>query len=99
MSKEAATATVTPIAPKPKRARSPSKPRKIFAVVQVLNEAGEQIGEVTSGSPAPYLKTNIAYAYVPAAVAESKVDVFVQVRANRVRAKQVAAPFYKRVKK
>jgi len=36
---------------------------------------------------------------VPAAVAESKVDVFVQVRANRVRAKQVAAPFYKRVKK
>ena len=65
----------------------------------VLNEAGEQIGEVTSGSPAPYLKTNIAYAYVPAPVAESKVDVFVQVRANRVRAKQVAAPFYKRVKK
>ena len=65
----------------------------------VLNEAGEQIGEVTSGSPAPYLKTNIAYAYVPAAVAESKVDVFVQVRANRVRAKQVATPFYKRVKK
>ena len=38
-----ATATVTPIAPKAKRARSPSKPRKIFAVVQVLNEAGEPI--------------------------------------------------------
>ena len=65
----------------------------------VLNEAGEQIGSVTSGSPAPFLKTNIAYAYVPAAVAESKEDVFVQVRANRVRAKQVATPFYKRVKK
>jgi len=65
----------------------------------VLNEAGEQIGIVTSGSPAPFLKTNIAYAYVPAAVAESKEDVFVQVRANRVRAKQVPTPFYKRVKK
>jgi len=65
----------------------------------VLNEAGEQIGVVTSGSPAPFLKTNIAYAYVPAAVAESKEDVFVQVRANKVRAKQVATPFYKRVKK
>ena len=65
----------------------------------VLNEAGEQIGIVTSGSPAPFLKTNIAYAYVPAAVAESKEDVFVQVRANRVRAKQVATPWYKRVKK
>jgi aminomethyltransferase len=65
----------------------------------VLNEAGEEIGIVTSGSPAPYLKTNIAYAYVPTAVAESKEDVFVQVRANKVRAKQVPTPFYKRVKK
>jgi aminomethyltransferase len=65
----------------------------------VLNEAGEEIGIVTSGSPAPYLKTNIAYAYVPTAVAEGKEDVFVQVRANKVRAKQVPTPFYKRVKK
>jgi aminomethyltransferase len=54
---------------------------------------------VTSGSPAPFLKTNIAYAYVPTSVAESKEDVFVQVRANKVRAKQVATPFYKRPKK
>jgi aminomethyltransferase len=65
----------------------------------VLNESGETIGIVTSGSPAPFLKTNIAYAYVPASVAESKEDVFVQVRANKVRAKQVPTPFYKRVKK
>src|SRR5271168_3362467 len=65
----------------------------------VLNEAGEQIGVITSGSPAPFLKTNIAYAYVPTAVAESKEDVFVQVRTNKVRAKQVPAPFYKRPKK
>jgi len=65
----------------------------------VLNEAGEEIGIVTSGSPAPFLKTNIAYAYVPTAVAESKEDVFVQVRSNRVRAKQVPTPFYKRTKK
>jgi aminomethyltransferase len=65
----------------------------------VLSSNGDQIGTVTSGSPAPFLKTNIAYAYVPAAVAESKEDVFVQVRANKVRAKQVPTPFYKRVKK
>src|SRR5580658_6977702 len=65
----------------------------------VLNEAGEQIGVVTSGSPAPFLKTNIAYAYVPTSVAESKEDVFVQVRTNKVRAKQVPTPFYKRQKK
>ena len=65
----------------------------------VLNEAGAQIGVVTSGSPAPFLKTNIAYAYVPTAVAHGKEDVFVQVRSNRVRARQVPTPFYKRPKK
>jgi len=65
----------------------------------VFNEAGETIGEITSGSPAPFLKTNIAYAYIPTAVAESKEDVFVQVRSNKVRAKQVPTPFYKRPKK
>jgi aminomethyltransferase len=65
----------------------------------VLSSNGEQIGIVTSGSPAPFLKTNIAYAYVPTAVAESKEDVFVQVRSNKVRARQVPTPFYKRPKK
>jgi aminomethyltransferase len=60
---------------------------------------GERIGTITSGSPAPFLKTNIAFALVPAAVAASGEDVLVEVRANRVRAKQVAIPFYKRPKK
>jgi aminomethyltransferase len=45
------------------------------------------------------LKTNIAFALVPTPVAASGADVLVQVRANRVRAKQVPAPFYKRAKK
>ena len=65
----------------------------------VLSLDGERIGTITSGSPAPFLKTNIAYAYVPTSVAASGADVLVQVRANRVRAKQVPTPFYKRVKK
>jgi aminomethyltransferase len=65
----------------------------------VLSLDGSQIGTITSGSPAPFLKTNIAYALVPAAVAASGQDVLVQVRANRVRAKQVGVPFYKRPKK
>jgi aminomethyltransferase len=65
----------------------------------VLSPDGERIGTITSGSPAPFLKTNIAYAYVPTAVAVSGADVLVQVRANQVRAKQVPVPFYKRVKK
>jgi aminomethyltransferase len=60
---------------------------------------GKQIGVVTSGSPAPFLKTNIAMALVPASVAASGSDVLVQCRANSVRAKQVPIPFYKRPKK
>jgi aminomethyltransferase len=65
----------------------------------VLSLSGEKIGTVTSGSPAPFLKTNIAMALVPAGVAASGEDVIVQCRANAVRAKQVPVPFYKRPKK
>ena len=65
----------------------------------VLSDHGEVIGTVTSGSPAPFLKTNIAMALVPTAVAESGADVLVDVRGNRVRARQIPIPFYKRPKK
>ena len=60
---------------------------------------GEPIGQITSGSPAPFLKTNIAIALVTSSAAASGADVLVDVRGNRVRAKQVALPFYKRAKK
>jgi aminomethyltransferase len=65
----------------------------------VLDLEGHQIGVVTSGSPAPFLKTNIAMALVPTEVAASGADVMVQCRANAVRARQVPIPFYKRAKK
>jgi len=65
----------------------------------VYSLEGEQIGQITSGSPAPFLKTNIAMALVPTAVAASGMDLLVDVRGNRVRAKQVPLPFYKRAKK
>jgi aminomethyltransferase len=65
----------------------------------VLDLDGNPIGTVTSGSPAPFLKTNIAMALVPASVAAACADVLVDVRGNRVRAKQVPIPFYKRPKK
>ena len=65
----------------------------------VLALDGEEIGAVTSGSPAPFLKTNIAFTLLPVAVAAGGADVLVHVRANRVRAKQVTTPFYKRAKK
>jgi aminomethyltransferase len=65
----------------------------------VLNLEGKEIGVITSGSPSPFLKTNIAFALVPAAVGQSGEDVLVQVRPNQAaRAKQVPTPFYKRPK-
>jgi aminomethyltransferase len=65
----------------------------------VFDLDGKEIGFITSGSPAPFLKTNIAMALVPTDVAASGADVVVQCRANPVRAKQVPLPFYKRAKK
>jgi aminomethyltransferase len=65
----------------------------------VLNFEGKEIGRITSGSPAPFLKTNIAFALVPTSVSASAEDVLVQIRPNQTaRAKQVQAPFYKRPK-
>jgi aminomethyltransferase len=66
----------------------------------VFDLEGKEIGTVTSGSPAPFLKTNIALALVPAEVAASGSDVLIQIRANQqARAKQVPIPFYKRPRK
>jgi aminomethyltransferase len=64
----------------------------------VLSLDGETIGEVTSGSPAPFLKKNIALAYVPMTCTEIGTEVAVEVRGQPVKAKVVATPFYKRPK-
>jgi aminomethyltransferase len=65
----------------------------------VFDEAGKQIGSVTSGSPAPFLKKNIALAYVPREYAELDRELAVQVRNSLVKAKVVPIPFYRRPKK
>jgi len=65
----------------------------------VFTVTGERIGEITSGSPAPYLKKNIALAYVPAQYAGVDEVVAVEIRGQLVKAKVVAIPFYKRPKK
>jgi aminomethyltransferase len=66
---------------------------------KVLDEASNAIGYVTSGSPAPFLKKNIALAYVPPQFAEAGTTVRVEIRGQGVAAQVVPTPFYKRPKK
>ena len=64
----------------------------------VCTVAGEKIGEITSGSPAPFLKKNIAMAYVPVRYASTDETLAVEIRGQLVQAKVVPLPFYKRPK-
>ena len=66
---------------------------------KVLDEAGKEIGYVTSGSPAPFLKKNIALAYVSPSHAQIGARVKVEIRGQGVGAQVVPTPFYKRPKK
>src|SRR5665213_703229 len=65
----------------------------------VCTLAGEEIGAVTSGSTAPFLKKNIALAYVPRPNSEIGAELAVKIRSQDVRARIVAQPFYRRPKK
>ena len=66
---------------------------------KVLDPAGKEIGYVTSGSPAPFLKKNIALAYLPTEFAAAGTPVKVEIRGQGVAAVVVPTPFYKRPKK
>jgi aminomethyltransferase len=57
---------------------------------------GGAASEVTSGSHAPFLKKNIARAYLPIAHADVGAEVEVEVRQRRLRARVVPTPFYRR---
>jgi glycine cleavage system T protein (aminomethyltransferase) len=66
---------------------------------KVRDESGREIGYVTSGSPAPFLKKNIALAYVPVEHSTTGTKVRVEIRGQGVGAVVVPTPFYRRPKK
>ncbi len=66
---------------------------------KVLDGSGREIGYVTSGSPAPFLKKNIALAYVPPEFSAIGTMLKVEVRGQGVAAQVVPTPFYKKPKK
>jgi aminomethyltransferase len=59
---------------------------------------GQRVGQVTSGSPAPFLKKNIGMAYVPVELAKEGGPIEIDVRGRMVGAQIVPLPFYKRAK-
>jgi aminomethyltransferase len=59
---------------------------------------GQRVGNVTSGSPAPFLKKNIGLAYVPVEYASVGQEIQIDVRGRLVGAQITKTPFYKRNK-
>jgi aminomethyltransferase len=66
---------------------------------RILNSSGQDIGYVTSGSYAPFLKKNIALAYVPPEISAVGNELLVEIRGQGVKARVVPTPFYKKPKK
>ncbi len=58
----------------------------------------QQVGLVTSGSPAPYIKKNIGFAYLPIEHTAVGTQFSVVVRGRSVPARVVDTPFYRREK-
>ncbi|MDQ3010239.1 MAG: glycine cleavage system aminomethyltransferase GcvT [Acidobacteriota bacterium] len=56
----------------------------------------QQVGHVTSGSPAPFLKKNIGLAYLPIEHTGVGTKFEIDVRGRRLAAEVVPTPFYKR---
>lgn len=61
----------------------------------ILNEQGESVGEVTSGTMAPSINEAIGMAYVPSGMASPGSRVWVEVRGKALGAEVVSLPFYK----
>ena len=66
---------------------------------KILDDSGRELGYVTSGSYAPFLKKNIALAYIPLEFSNLGTYVNVEIRGQKVKAMTVPTPFYRRPKK
>jgi len=62
---------------------------------EIVNENGEVIGEVTSGTMSPSLKKGIGLGYVTKQYAKRDTQIFIQVRKKALEAVVVRLPFYK----
>jgi len=64
---------------------------------EIVNEAGEKIGEVTSGTMSPSLKIPIGLGYLGRGYWKPDTEIFIKIRNKNLKAKIVRLPFYKAV--
>ena len=62
----------------------------------VVNEAGEEVGKVTSGTKGPSVGKAIGIAYVPISHAKAGSEILISIRGKPAKALVVKTPFYKK---
>lgn len=65
-------------------------PRQHYGIV---NQAGETIGEVTSGTQSPVLQNGIGMGYVKSEYAKTGSEIYIQIRNKNLKAEIVKMPF------
>jgi aminomethyltransferase len=63
---------------------------------EVVNDKGETIGEVTSGTMSPMMKQGIGLAYLDKGYWKPDTEIFVRIRNKDLKAKVVELPIYKK---
>ena len=63
---------------------------------EVVNSAGENIGEVTSGTMSPMMKQGIGMAYLNKGYWKTGSEIFIRIRNKDLRAETVDLPIYKK---
>ncbi|MES2651779.1 MAG: glycine cleavage system aminomethyltransferase GcvT [Bacteroidota bacterium] len=67
-------------------------PRHDYSIV---DEQGNTIGKVTSGTQSPSLQKAIGMGYVSKEFAKEGTDIYIDIRNNKIKARVVKFPFYK----
>ena len=63
---------------------------------EVVDAEGNTIGKVTSGTQSPSLQKAIGMGYIKTEFAKEGQEIFIKIRENKVKAKVVKFPFYKK---
>jgi aminomethyltransferase len=62
---------------------------------EIVNESGDVIGKVTSGTQAPSLQKAIGMGYLDKDQSKEGTEIYINIRNNKIKAKVVKFPFYK----